>query len=154
MLSIYITFLKFISMSHCISSDKLSLHHSISNAVYFGGVSEFSSIFLALSTLFQYHPPSALVSADSSYLPLLQVLELFCQAMFVLTFFIFRIVGWVYTCYKFLFDCRYVIQNNLVKSYQPGSGWFLWYLITISLLLSALQMFWFWQIVEKVQSMA
>ena len=136
-----------------VSSDKLLLHPSISNAVYFGGVSEFSSIFLALSTLFQYHPPSALVSADSSHLPLLQVLELFCQAMFVLTFFIFRIVGWVHTCYKFLFDCRYVIQNNLVKSYQPGSGWFLWYLITISLLLSAIQMFWFWQIAEKVKSM-
>ena len=124
-----------------------------SNAVYFGGVSEFSSIFLAISTLFQYHPPSALVPADSPKLPLLNAVELFCQAMFVLTFFIFRIVGWVHTCYKFLIDCRYVIHNKLVDRYQPGSGWFLWYLITISLLLSMLQIFWFWQIVEKIKSM-
>lgn len=122
-------------------------------AVYFGGVSEFSSIFLALSTLFQYHPPSALVPADSPKLPLLNKIELFCQAMFVLTFFIFRIVGWVHTCYKFLIDCRYVIHNKLVDRYQPGSGWFLWYLITISLVLSMLQIFWFWQIVEKIKSM-
>mmetsp|Transcript_8562 Transcript_8562/g.14056 ORF Transcript_8562/g.14056 Transcript_8562/m.14056 type:complete len:86 (+) Transcript_8562:897-1154(+) len=84
---------------------------------------------------------------------MLKVFELFCQAMFVLTFFIFRIVGWVHTCYKFLLDCRYVIQNKLIRRYQPGSGWFLWYLITISLLLSALQLFWFCQIVEKVKNM-
>mmetsp|Transcript_1842 Transcript_1842/g.2912 ORF Transcript_1842/g.2912 Transcript_1842/m.2912 type:complete len:150 (+) Transcript_1842:1-450(+) len=122
-------------------------------AVYFGGVSEFSSIFLALSTLFQYHPPSALVPADSPKLPLLKALELFCQAMFVLTFFIFRIVGWLHTTTKFLIDSRYVMRNKLVNRYQPGSGWFLWYLITISLLLSMLQIFWFWQIVEKVKSM-
>eukprot|EP00986_Skeletonema_menzelii_P008026 scaffold3254_cov140-Skeletonema_menzelii.AAC.6 len=55
------------------SSDKLLLHHSNYNAVYFGGVSEFSSIFLALSTLFQYHPPSALVPDDSSHLPMLKI---------------------------------------------------------------------------------
>ncbi len=122
--------------------------------VYFGGVSEFSSIFLALSTLFQYHPPSSLVPADSPKLPLLTALELFCQAMFVVTFFMFRIVGWVYTTIKFLIDCRYVMQKKLVSRYKPGTGWFLWYLITISIALSALQIFWFYQIVEKVKSMA
>jgi hypothetical protein len=113
-------------------------------------VSEFSSIFLAITTLFQYHPPSSLLPPDSSLLALFGTIELLSQAMFVFTFFIFRIVGWVYATYRFLIDCRYVIQNKLVSRYKPGSGWFLWYLITISIVLSMLQIYWFGQIVEKV----
>ncbi|KAK1735459.1 hypothetical protein QTG54_013622 [Skeletonema marinoi] len=69
-----------------------------------------------------YAVPPSICSCpcDSPKLPLLNAVELFCQAMFVLTFFIFRIVGWVHTCYKFLIDCRYVIHNKLVDRYHRG----------------------------------
>ena len=118
--------------------------------VYFGGVSEFSSIFLCISQAFQYYPPTSLVPSSSALYTIFPTIEAFSQAMFVLTFFAFRIVGWAIMSYKFLMDGAYVIKNGLLKRYSPGSGWFLWYLMTMSGLLGALQVFWFGEIVKKI----
>ncbi len=52
--------------------------------------------------------------------------------------------------YKLLMDGAYVIKNGLLKRYSPGSGWFLWYLMTMSGLLGALQVFWLGGIANKI----
>ncbi|KAL7533063.1 hypothetical protein ACHAXR_005016 [Thalassiosira sp. AJA248-18] len=119
-------------------------------AVYFGGVSEFSSIFLAVSQLFQYFPPSTLVATSSSLASVLPVIETFCQAMFTITFFIFRIVGWAQKLYILISDGSYIIKNGLLKRYCPGSGWFLWYLMSMGVLLGALQVYWLEGIANKI----
>ena len=70
--------------------------------------------------------------------------------MFVVTFFLFRILGWTAKSYNLLTDASYIIKNGLLKRYSPGSGWFLWYLMTMSGLLGVLQVYWFGEIMGKV----
>ena len=99
------------------------------------------------------------------------------QIMFVLTFFIFRIVGWTVMTYRFINDGLYVINNGILRTttaaaaaaaaatttttttkrtrtpyYKPttGSEWFLWYMMTMSILLGALQVYWLIEIFDKV----
>mmetsp|Transcript_11644 Transcript_11644/g.18911 ORF Transcript_11644/g.18911 Transcript_11644/m.18911 type:complete len:319 (-) Transcript_11644:211-1167(-) len=123
-------------------------------AVYIGGVSEFSSIFLCISQFFQFCPPASLVSPSSSYvlpiLHLLSAIEAFSQIMFVISFLMFRIVGWAYLSYLLCKDGSYIMKHGLCRRYSPGSGWFLWYLLACSLGLGALQVFWVRGIVNKV----
>ncbi|KAL3767227.1 hypothetical protein ACHAWU_003318 [Discostella pseudostelligera] len=123
------------------------------NTVYFGGVSEFSSIFLCLAQIFEFYPPSSLVSPDSPLSSILPTIVTCSQAMFVITFFAFRIVGWAIMSHKFILDGSFIIKNRLCMKHSPGSGWFLWYLLTTSGLLGALQVFWLKEIVNKVLEM-
>ena len=118
--------------------------------VYFGGVSEFSSIFLCLAQIFEFYPPSSLVSPDSTLSSILPGIVIFSQAMFVVTFFAFRIVGWAIMSHKFISDGSFIIKDRLCC---PGSEWFLWYLLATSVLLGALQVFWLKEIVKKVLEM-
>jgi len=117
-------------------------------AVYFGGVSEFSSIFLCISQLFQYYPPSSFGISSTS--PILHTLESFSQAMFVLTFFAFRIVGWAIYGYMFVKDGMNILRNGLLQKFAPGSTWFLLYLMSMVPLLGALQLYWLGGIMEKL----
>ncbi len=120
------------------------------NQVYFGGVSEFSSIFLCLAQLFEFYPPSSLVSPTSPLSAVLPAVVTFSQVMFVVTFIAFRIIGWAYMSYKFILDGIYIIKHRLCLTYSPGSGWFLWYLLTTAGLLGALQLYWLKEIMNKV----
>lgn len=122
-------------------------------AVYFGGVSEFSSIFLCVSQLFQFFPPVSLVPASSILSSILPVFEIFCQAGFIITFILFRIVGWTQKSFMLLSDGTYVIKNGLLQRHSPESGWFLRYLMTLCLGLGGLQVFWLKEIAEKVLEM-
>lgn len=119
-------------------------------AVYFGGVSEFSSIFLCISQLFQFYPQASLVPPSSILSSILPAIETFSQAMFVITFFLFRIVGWAQQLYMLLSDGSYILKNGLLQRYSPGSKWFLLYLMTMGFGLGALQVFWLRGIVDKV----
>ena len=120
------------------------------STVYLGGVGEFSSIFLAVAQLFEYYPPSCLVASTSTLAAVLPPIQAFCQAMFVVTFFLIRIVGWALYSYMLFLDGRYIIKNGLLKRYSPGSGWFLYYLMTMAVLLGGLQVYWFGEILTKV----
>lgn len=120
-----------------------SLHYRIVPyyAVYFGGVTEFSSIFLVFVDIGKYFPPPP----DSLW----SKAEFFCQVAFLLTFFQYRVVGWIRETYRFLSDVQHLFQGGLVEKYRPGSSWFLVYLATCSVLLGALQIFWFGQIMTE-----
>ena len=118
--------------------------------VYFGGVSEFSSIFLSVLELFRYYPPASLAPASSGLLRILETAETCCQASFVTTFVLFRIVGWTRQSVLLLSDGAYLLKHDLLRRHRPGSEWFLKYLMTMSLGLGALQVFWLKSIAEKV----
>jgi hypothetical protein len=118
--------------------------------VYFGGVCEFSSIFLCISDFFQVHPPSSLAHPSTLLFSILTIIETFAQATFVLTFVAFRIIGWMYMSANFISDTYHVIGNGLLRTYRPGSGWFLWYMMAMSVLLGALQVYWLKTILDKV----
>ena len=141
-----------------------SINQSTHTTVYYGGVSEFSSIFLCIIEFFQVHPTPPSSSS------ILSMIEMSSQIMFVLTFFIFRIVGWTVMTYRFIYDGLYVINNGILRTttaaaaaatttkrtrtpyYKPttGSEWFLWYMMTMSILLGALQVYWLIEIFDKV----
>ncbi|KAL7536968.1 hypothetical protein ACHAWF_005619 [Thalassiosira exigua] len=123
---------------------------SLLDIVYIGGVCEFSSIFLSISHLFEFYSPSDILGPSSSLLPVLPAVITFSQAMFVITFFLFRIVGWALEARRLFSDATYLLKNGLIERYAPGSGWFLWYLMTTAGLLGALQVYWFGEIVQKV----
>mmetsp|Transcript_28951 Transcript_28951/g.61165 ORF Transcript_28951/g.61165 Transcript_28951/m.61165 type:complete len:311 (+) Transcript_28951:225-1157(+) len=123
-------------------------------AVYFGGVSEFSSIFLAISQLFQYYPIATLVQPSSILSSILPAIETFSQAMFVITFFLFRIVGWAQKSFMFISDGSYLLKKGLIQLHSPGSGWFFWYMVTMDIALGALQVFWMKGIVDKVSEIS
>ena len=118
--------------------------------VYFGGVCEFSSIFLCTSQLFQYYPPSNFYSPNTTLAAVISAFEAFSQGMFVLTFFLFRIVGWAKMTYMLISDGSYIFKNRLLQRYCPGSGWFLWYLLSMGVLLGALQVYWLEGIANKI----
>lgn len=121
-------------------------------AVYFGGVSEFSSIFLCILEFFQVFPPSTLAPPPTPLSSILPIVETVSQAIFVLTFFTFRIVGWTLMAYWFIRDGSYVIRKGIFKTLRPGSGWFLWYMIAMAIFLGSLQVYWMKEIVDRVSA--
>lgn len=126
--------------------------------MYFGGVCEFSSIFLCISDIFQVHPTSSLAlppstMATSLLSSILSLVEISSQAAFVVAFFAFRIVGWAFMSFMFISDASYVMRNGLAKTHRPGCGWFLWYMMTMAVLLGSLQVYWLKVILDKVSEM-
>ena len=122
--------------------------------MYFGGVSEFSSIFLSVADLFRYYPPASLARASPGLARLLPAVEVSCQAAFVVAFVLFRILGWARQSVRLLSDGSYVLKHGLLQQHRPGAGWFLRYLMTMSLGLGALQAFWLNEITDKVWEMS
>mmetsp|Transcript_24616 Transcript_24616/g.55712 ORF Transcript_24616/g.55712 Transcript_24616/m.55712 type:complete len:301 (+) Transcript_24616:381-1283(+) len=122
-------------------------------AVYFGGVSEFSSIFLVFAQSFEYFPPERLADPGTSLGAMLTGFQLFCQAGFVVTFFLFRILGWFRHSVSLMRDARYIVKHGLLERFSPGSGWFLYFLITMSVLLGGLQIYWMHGIIVKLSEM-
>ncbi len=78
------------------------------------------------------------MSPDSIISSTLPGIVTFSRAMFVVTFFAFRIVGWAIMAHKFISDGSFIIKNRLCLVHSPGSKWFLRYLLTTSVLLGAL----------------
>jgi hypothetical protein len=71
--------------------------------------------------------------------------------------------------YRFIYDALYIINNGILRTtaaatattkrkrttlsfYKPttGSEWFLWYMMIMSILLGALQVYWLVEIFDKV----
>lgn len=121
------------------------LHYQLNPyyAVYYGGTCEFSSIFLVFVDLFKYFPPP-----EESFL---SKFEFICQISFVLTFFWYRVVGWIRVLImELLPDLNHILKEGLIEKLRPGTSirWFAYYLGSIGILLGALQLFWFSQIMS------
>eukprot|EP00521_Asterionellopsis_glacialis_P006451 CAMPEP_0195284456 /NCGR_PEP_ID=MMETSP0707-20130614/2648_1 /TAXON_ID=33640 /ORGANISM="Asterionellopsis glacialis, Strain CCMP134" /LENGTH=298 /DNA_ID=CAMNT_0040343803 /DNA_START=82 /DNA_END=975 /DNA_ORIENTATION=- len=104
-------------------------------AIYFGGVSEFSSIFLVVVDLDVYFPPSDPQSAYATFI-------FGCQVLFLLTFIIYRVVGWWYVASQLWKDAAYVTRHKLIDQYRPGKGYFIFIFTTLSVLMGLLQLYW------------
>lgn len=119
------------------------VHHY---AIFFGGCSEISSVFLVICDVNEYFPVGN--SVDS---PLLSSFIFFCQVSFALTFFYWRVISWWIVSYRLWIDVLYVRKNNLVEQYRPGKGWFLYFFLLMDTLLGGLQLYWFvFEIVPKI----
>jgi hypothetical protein len=118
------------------------VHHY---AVFFGGLSEFSSIFLVFCDLEVFFP--AHMQEDSWYGKFI----FGCQVIFTITFFMYRVVGWWYVSLRLWRDAYYVLSKGIVEKLRPGKSYVLYMFLAADITLGTLQVFWFYQILLKVQ---
>lgn len=118
------------------------VHHY---AIFFGGLSEFSSIFLVFCDLEVFFP--AHMQEDSWYGKFI----FGCQVIFTITFFMYRVVGWWYVSIQLWKDAHYVWSNGIVDKLRPGKSYVLYMFLAADVILGTLQVFWFYQILLKVQ---
>eukprot|EP00980_Cylindrotheca_fusiformis_P016805 scaffold5064_cov121-Cylindrotheca_fusiformis.AAC.19 len=114
-------------------------------SVFYGGCSEFSSIFLVWADADQFFPPAE----GSVY----EAFILFCKGMFALTFFIYRVYGWIRHSFPLWVDVLHVTRTGSAEKHRPGKSGFLYLFLALDVSLGALQLFWAGQILEKIVSM-
>jgi len=121
-----------------------SVHYNMLHyyGVFFSGMSEVSTIFLAIIDASQYFPPS-----PGSFFSLLVTI---CQPLFVVTFVYYRVYLWWKMTYNFLNDLKYVISDGQVAKFGPGCTLGLYFEAVISLVLGFLQIYWLGIILQKV----
>jgi hypothetical protein len=115
-------------------------------SVFYGGCSELSSIFLVWADADQFFPPTG----GSFY----DLFVLFSKGMFALSFFFYRVYGWILYSIPLWKDTLQVLKTGSAEKLRPGKSSFLYLFLVLNVLLGALQLFWFGQIIEKVIKMA
>lgn len=111
-------------------------------AVFFGGCSEFSSIFLVFADLDQFFPPSP----GSNY----ELFILACKALFTLSFAYFRVVCWWLVSKPLWSDSLRVLSTGVAEKKGPGKSFFLRVFLALNVLLGSLQVYWFVKIIQAV----
>jgi len=117
------------------------VHHY---AIFFGGCSEISSIFLALCDFDVYFP----ANRGSIW----STIVFSCQVSFALAFIYYRVVGWLWVSFLLWKDVIYaVVKTQTATQLRPGKSWFLLVFLVASVVLGSLQLYWFgFGIVPKV----
>lgn len=113
-------------------------------SIFYGGCSEFSSIFLIFLDKQKVFPIESGSWAD--------IWVQVCQVMFFLTFTYYRIYGWIAYSIPLWRDCETVIRSGSVEKYRPGKAYFLRLFQGLDFALGALQCFWYYKILGIVAS--
>jgi len=108
------------------------VHHY---AIFFGGCSEISSIFLALCDFDVYFP--------ASRGSLWSTIVFLCQASFALGFVYYRVAGWLWVSIPLWKDVFHVLKSKDSEQLRPGKSWFLFVFLAMNFLLGLLQFYWF-----------
>ena len=116
-------------------------------SIFYGGCSEFSSIFLVFLDKDQLLSP--LVEANLWMDQWLLV----CKGMFFLTFSYYRIFGWIYYSFPLWKDCRAVMASGSAEQHRPGRSFFLRVFLGLDVVLGALQCYWYYNILENVAAL-
>ena len=113
-------------------------------SIFYGGCSEFSSIFL----IFLDKQKVFLIEPGSGADVWVQI----CQVLFFLTFTYYRILGWIGYSIPLWRDCNAVIASGSVEKHRPGKAYFLRLFQGLDFALGALQCFWYSKILGMVAS--
>lgn len=105
-------------------------------AVFFGGCSEISTIFLVLCDFDTYFPVQDRGSTWGMVITL-------CQACFFFCFLYYRIIAWWQVSFTLWSDVLTVAKKGTINDYRPGTGWFLYWFLVSDILLGSLQLYWF-----------
>ncbi len=111
-------------------------------SIFFGGCSEFSSIFLVFLDKRKAIPVPPGSLAD-------QWVQC-CQVLFFLSFSYYRIYGWISYSIPLWKDCQAVIDSGSVHKHRPGKAYFLRLFQGLDFVLGALQCFWYYKILNMV----
>ena len=109
-------------------------------SIFYGGCSEFSTIFLIFLDKHQVIPVSPGSLADRW----IQV----CQVLFFISFSYYRIYGWISNSFPLWRDCQAVIESGSVEKHRPGKLYFLRLFQGLDVTLGGLQCFWYYTIVN------
>lgn len=113
-------------------------------AVFFGGCSEISTIFLVLCDFDTYFPVQ---DPGSAWGMIIQ----FCQIAFTISFLYYRVIGWWQVSFGLWSDIFAVSKKGVIENYRPGKAWFLYAFLAMDFLLGSLQVYWFlFGIVPKI----
>lgn len=113
-------------------------------AIFFGGCSEISTIFLVLCDFDVYFPAEDRGSTWGMIIT-------FCQVAFTFTFLYYRVIAWWQVSYQLWSDVFYIVKKGVVEDYRPGKVWFLYSFLVADVLLGSLQVYWFFfGIVPKI----
>ena len=121
-------------------------------SIYYGGCSEFSSIFLVISDIDSMFP-----TVVRSY-PTFDTIILICKGLFVGTFTYFRVIGWIQYSIPLWKDVFHVTTHNLDIQYRESSSknqqrWLLYMFLILNVLLGCLQVYWLYEIVQLIRNM-
>ena len=130
-----------------------SLQHQLFHhyAIFFGGCSEISTIFLVVCDFDVFFPASSGPTGSTSWWALFVT---FCQVGFTIAFLYYRIVGWCFHSIQLWKDVLYVTQTKkgLAEQYRPGKTWFLYLFLFMDVALGSLQIYWFaFGIIPKIR---
>lgn len=113
-------------------------------AVFFGGCSEISTIFLVLIDFDVYFPAEDRGSTWGMIIT-------FCQVAFTFSFLYYRVIGWWQVSFRLWSDVFAVHRKGVIEDYRPGKAWFLYGFLVMDFLLGSLQVYWFFfGIVPKI----
>ena len=110
---------------------------------FFLSSQEISTVFLVLIDFDVYFP----AERGSTWGMIIAV----CQVAFTFTFFYYRVLAWLQVSFRLWSDILHVSKKGAVDDYRPGKGWFLYSFLVVDVLLSSLQLYWFFfEIVPKI----
>ncbi|CAJ1954660.1 unnamed protein product [Cylindrotheca closterium] len=109
-------------------------------SVFYAGCSEFSSIFLVWADLKDFIPVKEGSPLDTFIFA--------CGALFSITFFCFRIIGWIGYSFPLWKDVIHVTKTGSAAKHRPGKERFLYFFLTLDVMLGVLQLYWFREIVQ------
>ena len=114
-------------------------------SIFYGGCSEFSSIFLIFLDKNQVIP----IQPGS----MRETWVMICQVLFFFTFSYYRIYGWIANSVPLWRDCEHVIRSGSIETHRPGKAYFLRVFQGMDFTLGALQCFWYYKILTTIASM-
>jgi hypothetical protein len=114
-------------------------------SIFYGGCSEFSTIFLIFLDKQGVIP----IQPNSLQANWVQM----CQVVFFFTFSYYRIYGWIGNSFPLWRDCQEVIRSGSVEKYRPGKAGFLRLFQGLDFTLGALQCFWYYKILVMIAGM-
>jgi TLC domain len=114
-------------------------------SIFYGGCSEFSSIFLVFLDKDGIFPITPGSTVDQ--------FVLVCKGLFFLTFSYYRIFGWIYYSVTLWKDCHAVIASKSIEQQRPGKTLFLRLFQGLDLVLGALQCYWYYGILMQLAAL-
>lgn len=109
-------------------------------AVFFGGCSEISTIFLVLIDFDVYFPAEDRGSTWGMIIT-------FCQVAFTFSFLYYRVIGWWQVSFRLWSDVFAVAKKGVIEDYRPGKAWFLYGFLAMDFMLGSLQVYWFFFVI-------
>jgi len=103
-------------------------------SIFFGGCSEFSSIFLVIADLDDFLAPPLPRSLDIAVAA--------SKGFFILAFVIYRVIGWWWCAWQLWSDSLWSLRSGVAERLRPGKSSLLYYFHAVIILLGVLQLYW------------